>query len=207
MCDGRDNANPINTGFNHPRSIIPADPGNGTKRQFATPPDNSGEMTQAIQPDWRVRILLAVGFEDAAETDIIKQVNRCLICLPFILDREADDRIRAKQPPCIFNRNVLLADMNTGRATGQRHIHTVIDQQGHTERRQCRDQRPCRRDHLPGAGCLVPQLDKGHPACCGLPGNIDNLPFRTVRRSNTDIERQIEHIRHSFPPRDGTVHQ
>ena len=66
---------------------------------------------------------------DAADADIVEQIERRGLRLLHGLDAEPDDRGLAEQPPRIGRRHVVLPDMHAVGFGRERHVDAVVDQQ------------------------------------------------------------------------------
>ena len=146
-------------------ALIASMPAMPAERQFGRAPmqglDDAGET---LRPDRGVLLLLRQRRIDAAGTHIVDQFDGRGLGLRHGFDRQADERIRSEQPPCILDRHIVRAEMNAVGSCGKRHIDTVIDDERHVERLKRRFDRPRLLDHGAGFDLLIAQLNERRAA-------------------------------------------
>ena len=132
---GRNHRNAIGAGRDHIGGIGGIDPGNRANRQVRLScTDRVHDRPQAVGADRRLRIVLRGGAVDAADRDIVEQLERRGLGLFHRLDAQADDRTAAEQQPRIGHRHVVLADVHAVGFGGERDVDAIIDQQRDTLR-------------------------------------------------------------------------
>ena len=117
-------------------------------------------LAKTVQADGWIRIVLARGCINSANTVIVRKINRCRTSLGHRMDREPDQRMVAKQVPGIIRRHVILADMNALRAACHSHVNPVVDHQRNLAAVNSRQNGARLIDHVACRAMLVAQLQK-----------------------------------------------
>ncbi len=97
-----------------------------------------------------------------------------------------------EQPARVGRVHILLPDMHAVRAGSERHIHPVVDDEGHAERRERRLDGARLRDHLAGLAALVAQLQQRRPAFGDAAREVRQAVAARVFRIDNGIEAQID---------------
>ncbi len=97
-------------------------------------------------PIGALALLFRPGRIDAADAGIIDKRDRRRRRLRHGLDRQSDDRVRAKERPRVFGRHVIRSDMHAVGLNGERHVDTVVNDERYREWLERRLDRPRRLD-------------------------------------------------------------
>src|SRR5690606_21164196 len=123
--DCRHDGNPVGTGGNDLGYRVCRDAGDRNYRsRRRTTVEDAHDAGETVRPDRRIGIVLAAGRVDAADAEVVDELDRGGLRLRLGMDGETDDRIVAQQTARILDRHVLLAEMDAVRAGSHRHVDT-----------------------------------------------------------------------------------
>jgi hypothetical protein len=170
--DGRDDGDAIRAGPHDLPGIIPSDAADGQDRNR----EPGADVPEAPQAQRSKGSVFSRSGENRPQADIIRAILFSFSGFLEAGDTKPDEPIFSQYSAGGGQGQVLLAQMDPGRAASQGDIGTVVNDQRNLFLTEERSRLQAEIQESRSREVFGPELDQGHAPGCRLPDNLDEVP-------------------------------